>query len=92
MWLRISGLDDKEVLGYDDMHDRALKGTTEWTKCEIVLDVPTKANRLNFGFMMSGRGQVWLDRLKFEEVDKSVALTTKDIRYPLEPSNLNFNN
>ena len=35
LWLRIDGT-KSEMLGFDNMQDRAIKGTTDWKKYEIV--------------------------------------------------------
>jgi hypothetical protein len=93
MWFRIDGRDNGKMLGFDNMYDRSLKGTNDWTKCEIVLDVPKEAAQLAFGFMLIGKGQIWVDRVKFEEVDNSVSVTKtmEESFYPKEPSNLDFN-
>ncbi|MBL7962160.1 hypothetical protein JNL27_18180, partial [bacterium] len=44
MWMRV---DDKanptQSLAFDNMGNRSIKGTTDWTKCEIVLDVSANA-------------------------------------------------
>ncbi len=46
-WLRIDQKGSMQPLSFDNMHDmskdRSIKGTTDWTKYEIVLDVPDKA-------------------------------------------------
>ena len=71
----------------DGKEDRTIKGTSDWKKYEIVLDVPEKASNIAFGVMLGGTGQVWFDNIKFEIVDKSVPVT--DI-YAKEPVNLDF--
>ena len=46
-WLRVDGGDPIGSLEFDNMHDgkadRSVTGTTDWKKCEIVLDVPQAA-------------------------------------------------
>lgn len=74
MWFRIDGPDQKP-LGFDNMQDRPIKGTTAWTKYEIVLDAPENSAGFAFGVLQAGPGEVYLDDLKFEIVDKSVPLT-----------------
>lgn len=90
-WVRVDQEHSAKSLAFDNMmvgRDRSVKGTTEWTKYEIVLDVPSNADKIVIGFMMGGFGQMWVDDLKFEIVDKSVPLTGKDIKF--EPVNLDF--
>src|SRR5262249_33100474 len=67
LWLRVDGPENK-ALAFDNMADRAVKGTTDWKKYEIVLDVPQSAQLIAFGILLSGTGQVWLDDMKFETV------------------------
>jgi hypothetical protein len=92
MWLNVLGNFSTKSLGFDDFHDRPLKGTTAWTKIEIVVDVPLSATYLYYGFSLSGRGQIWIDKINMEIVDKSVPLTGAYINqnYPTAPSNLDF--
>lgn len=74
-WLRVDKESSKEDLSFDNMHDRAVKGTTDWKKYEIVLDVSKNAGNISFGGLLVGTGQIWFEKLNFEIVDKSVPLT-----------------
>lgn len=75
MWLRIDQTGSDRMLGFDNMQNRPIKGTTEWTKYEIVLYVPSKATNLAYGVMLIGTGQIWFDNITFEIVDNSVETT-----------------
>lgn len=90
LWLRV----DKNGGGsirFDNMKDRSIKGSTEWTKCEIVLDVPKNSSTLNFGALLVGEGKIWFDGLKIETVKKSVPETSKPKEVKLKtPTNLSF--
>lgn len=94
MWLRIDPEGGGNALGFDNMEDRSLKGDTDWSLCEIVLDVPEKSYTLNYGVLLNGKGKVWFDDLKFEVVDKSVPTTGREYltsKNVLEnPLNMNF--
>lgn len=74
-WLRVDQADPKQVLSFDNMQDRAIKGTTDWKKYEIILDVPGNASNIAFGALLAGTGQIWFDNLNFEIVDSSVPTT-----------------
>jgi hypothetical protein len=91
MWMRIDG-ENKKELGFDNMKERAIKGTTDWTKYEIVLDVPSSSKAIGYGVLLNGKGMLWFDNMKLEVVDKSVPVTktAKEITYPKDPVNLNF--
>ena len=97
LWLRIDKKDEKEPLGFDNMHDgkkdRSIKGTTEWAKCEIVLDVPLNATNIAYGALLVGTGQIWFDNLNFEIVDETISITGSskgELKPVKEPNNLDF--
>ena len=90
MWLRIDGYGG--AVCFDNMEDRSITGTTDWTLCEIVMDVPKGCYSLNFGVLLSGTGKVWFDDFSFEIVSKELALTYKpfDAKKLPDPDNLGF--
>jgi hypothetical protein len=61
------------------MENRPIKGTTPWKRYEVVLDVPTESATLNLGVLLTGKGQVWVDDVQLELVDKTV-LTTNTLK------------
>jgi hypothetical protein len=72
-WLRVDG--PGAVLAFDNMAARPIKGSTDWRQYEVVLDAPAGATALAFGVLLAGGGQVWIDDLRLEAVDHSVAVT-----------------
>jgi len=97
LWFRIDQKGSEQTLGFDNMHDgkkdRSIKGTTDWTKYEIVLDVPQNASNLAYGALLVGTGQIWFDNLKFEIVDSSVQTTNEEnesLMLSKDPVNLDF--
>jgi hypothetical protein len=91
LWMRVDGAKSGETLAFDNMHGREITGTRDWTKCEIVLDVPKGAATINFGALLAGKGTAWVDDLQIEKVDSSVPITdlTKQ-PLPAQPRNLDF--
>jgi hypothetical protein len=91
VWMRVDGEEGK-VLAFDNMQSRPIKGTTAWTRQEVVLDVVPNAKNLAFGILLDGTGAAWIDDIKFEAVDKSVATTGMAAGEELaaEPTNLDF--
>jgi len=91
MWMRV---DDtmEDVLQFDNMSNRPIRGTTNWNRYSIVLDVPDPSAVISFGIILSGQGKVWADHLSFEEVDKTIPTTNLEIHGELldEPVNLSF--
>jgi hypothetical protein len=79
LWFRVDNKEAGQFLSFDNMHDgkpdRSLKGTTDWTKYEIVLDVSDQAVNLAYGAILVGSGQIWFDDIEFEVVDKTVPTT-----------------
>ncbi len=79
VWLRVDGPDAK-LLAFDNMSDRPVLGTADWSQHAVVLDVPEAALRLAFGVLLhSPTGQVWARELK-----ESLPST------PDRPENLDF--
>ena len=102
LWLRLDGA--KSMLGFDNMQDRGVKGTSDWKKFEITLDVPANTVNVAFGAMVVGKGLAWVDDFNFEVVGQDVAPTnmltpeqmkeeteTRPVaKFPPRPVNLNF--
>jgi hypothetical protein len=63
------------TLALDNMADRPISGTTEWTKCELVLDVPQTATTIRFAGIVAGQGAMYISGISFEEVDLDVPRT-----------------
>jgi hypothetical protein len=85
--MRVDG-EKSHSLSFDNMRDRKIKGTTEWTKYEIILDVPEKSTTINYGVLLSLGGEVWLDDLTFEEVSTETTSTGENLK--MRPSNSSF--
>ena len=60
LWMRI----DPNV-GFDNMGNRQITGTTDWKKYEIELDLkPAQAKTIVFGALIAGKGTMWLDDIE----------------------------
>ncbi|QSQ17848.1 AraC family transcriptional regulator [Myxococcus landrumensis] len=86
LWMRVEGPDPKQPLAFDNMQSRALVGSRGCKRHEVVLDVPKEATTIMAGLIMSGTGQAWLDGVRFEVVDTSVAVTDLLASRPLVAS------
>ncbi|MDS9470868.1 helix-turn-helix transcriptional regulator [Sporosarcina pasteurii] len=91
LWMRVDH-SSGEVLAFDNMMNRPIKGTNEWNHFSVVLDIPIKSEVIAFGVLLNGSGQIWMDKLGFEVVDDSVPVTEQSPTEGLsnEPVNLNF--
>jgi hypothetical protein len=93
VWMRVDGPTEgnqPKLLAFDNMQSRPIKGTTDWTRVEIVLDVPSDAKDIAFGILLSRDGEVWLDDLKFEVVPTRVPVTGRGGEIMRAPTNLDF--
>lgn len=90
LWFRVDGAERGEVLAFDNMQQRPIKGTNDWKRVAIVLDVPQDAAALAFGLLLNEGGQVWMDDLKFEVVKSDVPVTGSTGLQSSPPRNLNF--
>lgn len=91
LWMRVDGFEN-QILSFDNMHNRSITGTTDWTRYAVVLDIPVISFAITFGFLLAGSGRVWCDLLQFETV--SLDIPTTDIMTGSQlwdrPINLDF--
>lgn len=76
LWMRVDG-PCARPRAFDNAQDRAARGTSDWRRFEIVLDVAPDADGIFFGTLLSGAGTVWVGALGFEVVPTSVPLTAR---------------
>jgi len=80
LWMRVDGPDTRRTgrsLSFDNMENRPIKGTSDWTRYEIVLDVPPESVEIAFGILLQGIGEVWLDDVQFVKVGSDVPTTNR---------------
>jgi hypothetical protein len=88
MWIRVDDIGNKIFADFDNMMDRPVTGNTDWTKCEIVFDVPEKC-LLFFGFIFTGSGKIWVDNVSFEVVGNTIEKTARSLDEPFPDEYLN---
>ena len=74
LWMRVDDV-DKPGAAFDNMQNRPLKGTSDWTSYSVVLDASSNAKGVFFGTLMSGRGQLWISDWRLEIVGTDVPTT-----------------
>jgi hypothetical protein len=93
MWGRIDG-DKSETIDFDNMEDRSIKGTTDWTKYEVILNVQKDAKAVAYGVLLAGKGTVYFDDISFDILGDAVPGESHQKKlekeYPDKPANLNF--
>jgi hypothetical protein len=89
MWLRVQAISspsDGPGLGGGSCN---LAGDFDWKPCTVTFDVPERGMWIEMGIGLAGRGTVWLDDVKLEEVAKDAQITSV-VRDRTAPENLNF--
>jgi RNA polymerase sigma factor (sigma-70 family) len=88
LWMRVDGPEQGKALAFDNMQRRPIKGTTDWERYEVVLDVAEEARAVAFGVLIAGRGEMRFADFRFEVVPNEVPTTQPT--YPEHPQNLDF--
>ena len=73
--LGMYAMGNEKLVLVDDMGGRPIVGTTDWTRYEIVADVPEEADIMSVSVHMYGAGQMWMDDAKIEIVGNDVPIT-----------------
>jgi hypothetical protein len=91
LWMRVDE-PGRTGMAFDNMQDRPIKGTTGWTRHEVVLDVADSATLIALGVLISGPGTAWLDDVKFEIAPTAIPTTGHKVDKPVMrgPANLDF--
>jgi hypothetical protein len=76
LWMRVDDV-DKPGASFDNMQDRPIKGTSDWTPYSVVLDASANAQGVYFGTLMSGKGQLWIRDWRLEIVGADVPSTAR---------------
>ena len=63
LWFRVDG-ENRAVLGFDNMHNRGLTGTNNWTQVSIIMEVSKDVKNINFGGLFPGEGTAWFDNFE----------------------------
>jgi len=85
LWMRVDG-PGNEYLALDNMEYRRKHGTFGWKKMTIVLDVLSPGTLINYGILLLGDGQVWIDDVTVEPVDVEKVRSTNALFVPMRGS------
>jgi len=83
LWMRVD--EGEKSVAFDNMQQRPITGTQDWTRYSVVLDVSENADGIFFGTLTNGKGQVWVSSIRFEEVGTDVPVTGGPARRRLDP-------
>lgn len=73
LWMRVDA--GREIVSFDNMQNRPIKGKSDWTQYHVVLDVTDQSTNISFGVLLSGAGTLWLDDFALEVVGLDVPST-----------------
>ena len=91
LWMRIDGPKGEKPLGFDNMQNRPIQGTTDWQQYKVTLEIPQESIHIAFGILLQGKGQVWLNEVQFEEGQADeITTSTTSVQYSDHPGNLDF--
>lgn len=89
LWMRVDGQERGRTFAFDNMRDRPIRGTSGWRRYEVVLDVSSRAARVNYGVLLFGPGRLWVDEIEIEPVGPEVPVTQATVADG-KPVNLDF--
>lgn len=80
------------VIAFDNMQNRPVVGTSDWTEYSVVLDIPNNAAKIIYGAVLSGKGEIYFDSLNLTVVKNDVPVTdlTNQKSPMLYPQNMDF--
>jgi hypothetical protein len=73
LWMRVDG--NGGMLAFDNMGNRPLRGSADWTRASVVLDVPAEAEGILYGLILASGGEAWIDDASLEVVGMDVPST-----------------
>ena len=54
-------INNDKLIGFDNMQDRGLKDSHDWTEVSIRMSIDTSATLIEFGGLLTGQGTAWFD-------------------------------
>ena len=91
LWMRVDAANQRTV-SFDNMQNRSITGSTDWTRDNVVLDVPEESELIAFGILLAGSGTARIADVTLEPVGLDVPTTDTQpkMSLPDEPVNLDF--
>lgn len=84
LMLRIDG--SSNILGFDNMQQKNIQGTSDWTLYSVKMSYPKNAKTIYIGALLSGTGQLWVDdfQLLIDGKDIASLKTSLPIEFPAD--------
>lgn len=94
---------DEQSVGFDNMQNQKLQGTSEWKKHTVTIDFKENADEIYVAGILVGKGKAWFDNFKvtidgkpiekLKPVEKELSIVEKDTEFDtgskFEITNLN---
>lgn len=64
-----------QMVVYDPMIDRSLRGDNDWTEVSVVVDVPDDGRWIVYGPCLWGAGKMWVADFKVQQVSRDTPRT-----------------
>ena len=64
LWMRADK--DMKTVAFDNMQNRAIRGTQDWKHYEVILDIPEDATSVHFGALLTGAGEIDMSGFKLD--------------------------
>lgn len=68
LWLRVDG--HNGTLFFDNMNDRPIRGSSDWSNYILSVKIPPEAEWINYGILLIGNGTVWADNFSLSVQDE----------------------
>jgi hypothetical protein len=78
LWQRQDGRSG--MLEFDNMRDRPLTGTVDWTEVRVALPLDRRARTVHVGALLVGQGTLWLDDLRLFVDGRPIAEAPERVR------------
>ena len=82
LWARVDD-NNLEVLWFDNMQSKPIKGTTDWKKYETKFEIPKDGVTLSFGILLVGPGSAWINNVELNELSDNKKESLKDLQVEL---------
>jgi hypothetical protein len=91
LWMRADK--DTKHVAFDNMQNRAIRGTQGWQHYEVVLDIPDDATSVHFGALLVGAGEMDVSGFKLDvlpdpripQVDPPPTMQSRPVNLDLQP-------
>ena len=90
LMLRIDG-ESGDVLQFDNMTQRGITGSEEWTEYSVTLELPEEAEQFCIAIFLNGSGKLWVDNFSLT-IDDKVIRGIPPRQYPATADTLQFKN